>query len=107
VVVPRPITNKDRPLGGIIDALETIGVTYAIWGGMAVVAYGEPRFTQGMDILLHPDPFAVFLFVRRLQEAHYHVDEIAVNRDMNGGISMSCTWVIISRQIFMSRLKQN
>ncbi|MCB8980606.1 MAG: hypothetical protein H6657_24615 [Ardenticatenaceae bacterium] len=65
--------------------LEAIGATYAIWGGLAVIAYGEPRFTQDMDILLSPKQFSVSLFVRRLQETHYRVDEIAVNRAMNGG----------------------
>lgn len=65
--------------------LETIGARYAIWGGMAVVAYGEPRFTQDMDILLSPERFAGANFIRRLHETHYHVDEIAVHRTLSGG----------------------
>ncbi|MAT98682.1 MAG: hypothetical protein CL608_16185 [Anaerolineaceae bacterium] len=77
--------EQGQAFGGVIDVLEAIGATYAIWGGMAVVAYGEPRFTQDMDILLSPKQFSVSLFVRRLQETHYHVDEIAVNRALNGG----------------------
>lgn len=52
---------------------------------MAVIAYGEPRFTQGMDILLSPEQFAVAPFVRRLDQMHYHVDEISVNRALSGG----------------------
>lgn len=52
---------------------------------MAVVAYGEPRFTRDMDILLSPTQFAVSNFVRRLRETHYHVDEMAVNRALSGG----------------------
>lgn len=71
--------------GGVIDVLEAIGARYAIWGGMAVIAYGEPRFTQDMDILLSPEQFASAPFVRRLHEMHYHVDEIAVKRAMTGG----------------------
>ena len=77
--------EQGHAFGGVIDVLEAIGAQYAIWGGMAVVAYGEPRFTQDMDILLSPISFNVSLFVRRLRETHYHVDEIAVNRAMNGG----------------------
>lgn len=77
--------EQGRAFGGVIDVLEAIGATYAIWGGLAVVAYGEPRFTQDMDILLAPEGFAVSLFVRRLHETHYHVDEIAVNRALSGG----------------------
>lgn len=77
--------EQSQAFGGVIDVLEAIGANYAIWGGLAVVAYGEPRFTQDMDILLSPRQFPVALFVRRLQETHYHVDEIAVNRALGGG----------------------
>lgn len=77
--------EQGQAFGGVIDVLEAIGAVYAIWGGIAVVAYGEPRFTQDMDILLSPRQFSVSLFVRRLQETHYHVDEIAVNRALSGG----------------------
>ena len=77
--------DQSQAFGGVIDVLEAIGAKYAIWGGMAVVAYGEPRFTQDMDILLSPEKFAAPLFVRRLHETHYHADEIAVNRAMSGG----------------------
>lgn len=44
--------EQSQSFGGVIDVLEAIGAQYAIWGGLAVVAYGEPRFTQDMDILL-------------------------------------------------------
>ena len=52
---------------------------------MAVVAYSEPRFTRDMGILLSPERFAVSIFVRRLRESYYHVDEIAVNAALVGG----------------------
>lgn len=77
-----------QAFGGVIDVLEAIGAQYAIWGGMAVIAYGEPRFTHDMDILLSPTRLEVPLFVRTLVKTHYHVDEIAVNRAMNGGFFM-------------------
>jgi hypothetical protein len=77
--------EQGQAFGGVIDVLEAIGARYAVWGGMAVVAYGEPRFTQDIDILLSPAGFAAALFVRRLRESHYHVDEIAVNRALSGG----------------------
>jgi hypothetical protein len=77
--------EQSQAFGGVIDVLEAIGARYAIWGGVAVVAYGEPRFTQDMDILLSPEQFAASLFVRRLHETHYHVDEISVNRALGGG----------------------
>ncbi len=77
--------EQGQAFGGVIDVLEAIGANYAIWGGLAVVAYGEPRFTQDMDVLLSPVGLDVSLFIRTLAKTHYHVDEIAVNRAMNGG----------------------
>lgn len=77
--------EQNQAFGGVIDVLEAIGARYAIWGGLAVVAYGEPRFTQDMDILLSPEQFALSLFVRRLSEMHYHVDEHSVQQAMGGG----------------------
>lgn len=77
--------DQNLAFGRVIDVLEAIGARYAIWGGLAVVAYGEPRFTQDMDVLLNPDGFIVPLFIRRLCESHYHVDEAAVRRAMGGG----------------------
>lgn len=77
--------DQSRAFGGVIDVLEAIGAQYAIWGGMAVVAHAEPRFTQDMDILLSPQQFAATNFARRLRETHYHVDEIAVNQALGGG----------------------
>jgi len=77
--------DQSRVFGGVIDVLESVGARYAIWGGMAVIAYGEPRFTQDMDILLSPVGFNVALFVRALKTTHYHVDEKAVQQAMGGG----------------------
>ena len=77
--------EQSQAFGGVIDVLEAVGAHYAIWGGMAVVVYGEPRFTQDLDVLLNPDSFSVKNFIRRLQETHYHVDEIAVQRALSGG----------------------
>jgi len=78
-------SEQGQAFGGVIDVLEAVGAKYAIWGGIAVVAYGEPRFTQDMDILLSPDQFAVSPFINRLRQTHYHVDEVSVNRALIGG----------------------
>jgi hypothetical protein len=77
--------EQGQAFGGVIDVLEALGAVYAIWGGLAVVAYGEPRFTQDMDVLLSPERFLVDSFVRRLRETHYHVDETAVRQALTGG----------------------
>ena len=35
--------EQNQSFGHVIDILEAIGATYAIWGGLAVVAYGEHK----------------------------------------------------------------
>lgn len=77
--------EQSQAFGGVIDVLEAVGARYAIWGGLAVVAYGEPRFTQDMDILLNSEQFALAPFVQRLSEMHYHVDRRSVEQAMSGG----------------------
>lgn len=68
-------TDQGHSFGGVIDVLEAVGAEYAIWGGMATIAYGEPRFTQDMDILLRGASLAIRPFQNRLIESHYYVDE--------------------------------
>ena len=77
--------EQGQAFGGVIDVLEAVGATYAIWGGLAVIAYGEARFTQDLDILLSGAGLPVGLFKRRLTETHYHVDPAAVQNALGGG----------------------
>ena len=77
--------EQNQAFGGVIDALEAIGARYAIWGGLAVTSYAEPRFTQDMDVLLSPQGFDVSLFVRTLVRTHYRVDERVVRQSLTGG----------------------
>lgn len=78
-------SEQGRAFAGVIDVLNAVDATYAIWGGLAVVAYGEPRFTQDMDILLRLDGQVARLMVKRLKQMNYHIDEIQVNRCILGG----------------------
>jgi hypothetical protein len=82
---PSDSLEQSQAFGGVIDVLEAVGALYAIWGGLAVVAWGEPRFTMDMDILLSHRQFARELFVRRLDETHYHVDGQSVQRAVTEG----------------------
>ena len=66
-------SEQGQSFGRVIDVLEAIGALYAIWGGLAVIVYGEPRFTMDMDVLLSHHNFAAPLFIKRLQENNYHL----------------------------------
>ncbi|MBK8431553.1 MAG: hypothetical protein IPL28_09810 [Chloroflexi bacterium] len=43
---PMSTPYEQHAFGSVIDVLEAVGATYAIWGGVAVAVYGEPRFTR-------------------------------------------------------------
>lgn len=77
--------EQAQAFGGVIDVLEAVGAQYAVWGGLAVSIYGEPRFTIDMDVLLNGDSLALSPFVKRLLEMQYHVDESAVRKAVSGG----------------------
>ena len=40
----------------ILDVLETHGINYRVVGSLASMAYGEPRFTNDIDILADVRP---------------------------------------------------
>ena len=77
--------EQAHAFGRVIDVLEAIGAVYAVWGGLAVVAYGEPRFTLDMDILLSPVGFLSDRFVQRLGELNYHTDKRSIQRALLSG----------------------
>jgi hypothetical protein len=77
--------DQQKAFGRVIDALEAVGARYAIWGGWAVVAYGEPRFTMDMDILLDPAAFPREMFARRLRESGFQLDEVTLFSALEGG----------------------
>ena len=77
--------EQQEVFGGVIDILEEIGAVYAIWGGWATIAYGEPRFTLELDLLLSPRGFLPELFVRRLYASGYRLDGAKVAEAMGGG----------------------
>ncbi|MDZ7305372.1 MAG: nucleotidyltransferase family protein [candidate division KSB1 bacterium] len=39
----------------VLEALETHQINYAVCGGLAVTLLAQPRLTQDIDILVHPD----------------------------------------------------
>jgi hypothetical protein len=78
-------TLAQEAFGGALDVLEEIGARYAIWGGWAVVAYGEPRPTRDMDILLSPIDFDHKSFTNLLQAGGYQVNELMLFSALDGG----------------------
>ena len=75
--------EQNRAFGGIIDVFEATGIEYVIWGGVAAVAYGEPRFTQDMDVLVRLHYDQVDTLTRLLEEDGYYVSVEAVREALD------------------------
>jgi hypothetical protein len=65
--------EQNRAFGGIIDVLEAMGIEYVIWGGVAAITYGEPRFTRDMDVVVRLHHNEVNTLARVLEEDGYYV----------------------------------
>lgn len=70
--------EQNRAFGGVIDIFEATGIEYVIWGGVAVVTYGEPRFTRDMDVVVRLRYSEVDTLARLLEETGYSVSVEAI-----------------------------
>jgi len=75
--------EQNRAFGGVIDTLEAMGIDYVIWGGVAAALYGEPRFTQDMDVVVRLDYRHVARLARMLEEDGYYVSVEAMREAMD------------------------
>lgn len=53
--------------------LESLPIPYYITGGVAAIAYGEPRTTQDLDVVLSIQPDAISNLVNRLEQSGFYV----------------------------------
>ncbi len=70
--------EQNRAFGGVIDILEAMGIEYVIWGGVAAMMYGEPRFTRDMDVMVRLQYNQVDSLARVLEEDGYYVSVEAI-----------------------------
>lgn len=61
-----------------VRQLEELGLPYAIGGSMAVAAYGTPRFTRDVDIVVDLPLDKVSAFTARFPRAEFYIDEFAI-----------------------------
>jgi hypothetical protein len=57
----------------LLQPLHSTGIEYMITGSVAAIAYGEPRMTNDVDLVVRLDPNAAGLLVRAFPEESYHV----------------------------------
>jgi hypothetical protein len=75
--------RQNRAFGGIIDILEATEIDYVIWGGVAAVMYGEPRFTQDLDVVVRLGPGRAETLARLLGEDGYYVSAEAIGEALD------------------------
>jgi hypothetical protein len=69
-------------------ALEAAGIRYAIGGSWASTAFGEPRFSNNVDILADVTPQNLGVFLRHLPDSFYADGEEAMSA-IRGGRSFN------------------
>lgn len=70
----------------IVGMLDELGVPYAVVGSYASAAYGEPRFTQDVDIVVDLAPHDVDQLIARLPSDDFYVSrEAALQAIRSGG----------------------
>ncbi|HLC41653.1 MAG TPA: hypothetical protein VJO34_08505 [Methylomirabilota bacterium] len=61
----------------LVDALEELGIDYMITGSQASIFYGEPRFTQDIDVVVDLKPDHLAAFIERFPSAEFYLSEEA------------------------------
>lgn len=61
-----------------IDAVESLGLTYMVVGSVASIAYGEPRMTLDMDVVLDIAPEHISAFCARFPSPEFYVSPQAI-----------------------------
>ena len=62
----------------LVGALDRLGVPYMLVGSLASAAYGEPRMTQDIDVVVDLKEQQVPLLCRAFASSEFHVNERAV-----------------------------
>lgn len=75
--------NQADLLRYLVEALEELGVDYMISGSQASLYYGEPRFTQDIDVVADVKPSHLPALVRRFPAPDFYLSEEAA-RDAIG-----------------------
>jgi hypothetical protein len=62
----------------VSDVCKRLGIRYVTVGSMATITYGEPRFTNDIDILLDLSPDTIDEFCSSFPDSDYYLSRAAV-----------------------------
>jgi hypothetical protein len=71
----------------LVVIFERLGVRFHLTGGVATIAYGEPRMTQDIDVVVDPRPLSKNLagFLSAAEAAGFLVDAETTRRAVASG----------------------
>ncbi len=61
----------------VVGAIDALGLRYFVTGSTATIFYGEPRFTNDIDVVVDLDESQVAEFCRQFSPADFYVSESA------------------------------
>lgn len=64
----------------VVDVMEQLGIRYFVTGSVATIFYGEPRFTNDIDVVADIPSTAITRFCRAFSASDYYLSEDAVQQ---------------------------
>ncbi|MDX2121206.1 MAG: nucleotidyl transferase AbiEii/AbiGii toxin family protein [Gemmatimonadota bacterium] len=85
--------NAPDPAALFLPAFEAAGVEYLVTGGVAAIAYGEPRLTNDIDIVLRLPSRQAATLLRQFDPARFYLPPLEtvleeVRRDQHGHFNL-------------------
>lgn len=69
-----------------VDVLERLNLRYMVVGSIASIAYGEPRLTKDIDIVVELPEHKVAAFCAAFPDTDFYVSEIGIRESIRHGI---------------------
>lgn len=82
-----PAETFRETVAKLVAILDRFGVRFHMTGGAATIAYGEPRMTQDIDLVVDPQPLAanIVLFLEAVKATGFLVDKEAAKKAVAEG----------------------
>ena len=95
----KPLVSQSDFLARIKIELDSAGISFMVVGSLGSIAYGEPRTTYDIDLVIDPTLAQLQTFVDSLGKADYYVSENAAeeafkHRSMFNVIDLRTAWKV-------------
>ncbi len=82
-----PIESFQQTLSKLTSILESMSVRYHVTGGLTGTAYGEPRMTQDIDIVIDPQRIQSLVdpLIERLKASEFYFSEQTIRAEISRG----------------------